>query len=98
MEPSLTNGHDDVASHSAGSVAGKKAASAKARKAAPKSTDEASRLLQARISQLEQDAAGEKDQEMEIGEWPPPSMRLAGCTVLTRAGLQSARSNEPTVT
>ncbi|KAL6875535.1 myosin-like coiled-coil domain-containing protein [Trichoderma longibrachiatum] len=28
---------------------------------------EASRLLQARISQLEQDAAGEKDQEMEIG-------------------------------
>ena len=29
--------------------------------------DEASRLLHARISQLEQDAAGEKDQELEIG-------------------------------
>ncbi|KAL7915002.1 myosin-like coiled-coil domain-containing protein [Trichoderma velutinum] len=29
-------------------------------------SNEASRLLQARISQLEQDAAGEKDQEMEI--------------------------------
>ncbi|KAH8733879.1 myosin-like coiled-coil protein-domain-containing protein [Ilyonectria robusta] len=30
-------------------------------------SNEASRLLQARISQLEQDAAGEKDQELEIG-------------------------------
>ncbi|KAH7165733.1 myosin-like coiled-coil protein-domain-containing protein [Dactylonectria macrodidyma] len=31
-------------------------------------SNEASRLLQARISQLEQDAAGEKDQELEIGK------------------------------
>lgn len=30
-------------------------------------TSDTSRLLQARISQLEQDAAGEKDQEAEIG-------------------------------
>lgn len=53
---------------------------------------EASRLLQARISQLEQDAAGEKDQELEIGEspsWPlrrsPPNMAVAdGCLYLER--------------
>ena len=30
--------------------------------------DETSKLLAAKISQLEQDAAGEKDQEAEIGE------------------------------
>lgn len=30
-------------------------------------SNEASRLLQARISQLEQDATTEKDQELEIG-------------------------------
>lgn len=66
VESALINGHDDHA-HSA---AGKKPSGAKAKKApAAKSTsDEATRLLQARISQLEQDAAGEKDQEMEIGE------------------------------
>lgn len=29
--------------------------------------DETSKLLAAKISQLEQDAAGEKDQEIEIG-------------------------------
>lgn len=32
--------------------------------------NEASRLLQARISQLEQDATTEKDQELEIGKFP----------------------------
>lgn len=63
-EAALTNGHDD-ASHSAS--APKKAAS-KSRKAAPKTTDEASRLLQARINQLEQDNAAEKDSALEIGE------------------------------
>jgi len=31
--------------------------------------DETSKLLAAKISQLEQDAAGEKDQEAEIGTW-----------------------------
>jgi STE24 endopeptidase len=35
---------------------------------------EASRLLQARISQLEQDAAGEKDQEMDIGAFKSSAM------------------------
>ena len=30
--------------------------------------DETSKLLAAKISQLEQDAAGEKDQEIEIGQ------------------------------
>lgn len=33
-------------------------------------SNEASRLLQARISQLEQDATTEKDQELEIGMDP----------------------------
>jgi len=64
VESALINGHDDHA-HSAS--AGKKPSVAKAKKAPAKSTsDEATRLLQARISQLELDAAGEKDQEMEI--------------------------------
>lgn len=31
--------------------------------------NETSKLLAAKISQLEQDAAGEKDQEQEIGTW-----------------------------
>ena len=31
--------------------------------------NETSKLLAAKISQLEQDAAGEKDQEAEIGAW-----------------------------
>jgi hypothetical protein len=33
--------------------------------------NETSKLLAAKISQLEQDAAGEKDQEAEIGAWLP---------------------------
>lgn len=66
-DPAMTNGHDD-ASHPP--TPSKKASSAKGKKAAAKSTsDEATRLLQARISQLEQDATNEKDQEMEIGEY-----------------------------
>lgn len=32
--------------------------------------NETSKLLAAKISQLEQDAAGEKDQEAEIGRFP----------------------------
>lgn len=60
IEAPLTNGQDGHA-HSA-PAPGKKG---KAKKAIDSS--EASRLLQARISQLEQDAAGEKDQELEIG-------------------------------
>lgn len=66
VESALTNGHDDP-SHAAG-LSGKKTGSGKGKKAASKSNDEATRLLQARISQLEQDAAGEKDQELEIGQ------------------------------
>lgn len=58
VETALTNGHD---SHPP-PAAGKKAKGKKAM-----DSTEASRLLQARISQLEQDAAGEKDQELEIG-------------------------------
>jgi hypothetical protein len=65
VEAALTNGHDE-SSHSLPAVS--RRAAGKAKKAG-KPNDEASRLLAARISQLEQDAAGEKDQEMEIGEF-----------------------------
>ncbi|PTB69465.1 hypothetical protein BBK36DRAFT_1134214 [Trichoderma citrinoviride] len=58
VEAALTNGHE---SHVHASPAGKKAKGKRGM-----DSTEASRLLQARISQLEQDAAGEKDQEMEI--------------------------------
>lgn len=60
VESALTNGHDPRANLLP--AAGKKG---KAKKGMD--SNEASRLLQARISQLEQDAAGEKDQELEIG-------------------------------
>ena len=60
VDPALTNGHDTRANLPP--VAGKKG---KAKRGMD--SNEASRLLQARISQLEQDAAGEKDQELEIG-------------------------------
>ena len=63
-ESTLINGHDDV-SHSAPPP---KKASSKSKKAAPKTNDETSRLLQARINALEQDTAAEKDSAMEIGE------------------------------
>lgn len=66
----LTNGHDAHHGHPPPPLplplpTGKKAKGKKAM-----DSNEASRLLQARISQLEQDAAGEKDQELEIGLWP----------------------------
>ncbi|KAK5993950.1 Gamma-taxilin [Cladobotryum mycophilum] len=59
VEAALTNGHD--AHLHPPPVTGKKA---KGKRGID--SNEASRLLQARISQLEQDAAGEKDQELEI--------------------------------
>lgn len=65
VEAALTNGLHDDHSHSHHSPPLPKKAS-KVKKSA-KSSDEASRLLYARINQLEQDAAGEKDQELEIG-------------------------------
>lgn len=39
--------------------------------------NETSKLLAAKISQLEQDAAGEKDQEQEIGACRQPLWRVA---------------------
>lgn len=65
LDTSLANGHDAHA-HSI-PVATKK----KGKKAMD--SGEAGRLsqVQARISQLEQDAAGEKDQELEIGVLRP---------------------------
>lgn len=65
VDTALANGHDGHV-HPAPPALGKKA---KGKKAID--STEASRLLQARISQLEQDAAGEKDQELEIGMFAP---------------------------
>lgn len=61
VETATTNGHDGQLHAQPGP--GKKG---KAKKGMD--SNEASRLLQARISQLELDAAGEKDQELEIGK------------------------------
>jgi hypothetical protein len=48
-------------------------------KKGPMDSSETSKLLAARISQLELDAAGEKDQEAEIGAFSPPVYRLGVC-------------------
>ena len=63
----LTNGHagahDPMLPPSAAPT-GQKKGKGRKEKIGP---DETSKLLAAKISQLEQDAAGEKDQEAEIG-------------------------------
>ncbi|PFH57560.1 hypothetical protein XA68_14866 [Ophiocordyceps unilateralis] len=59
VETELANGHE-------GHAHPPPVAAKKAKGKTPMDSSEASRLLQARISQLEQDAAGEKDQELEI--------------------------------
>lgn len=66
--PGLANGHTESPNHTTPpmqSVASSKKGKAKKEKLGP---DETSKLLAAKISQLEQDAAGEKDQDAEIGE------------------------------
>lgn len=71
-DTAYTNGHHH--SHQDGSNNhGSAGASTTAKKAkSKKATDpnEASKLIAAKISQLEIDAAGEKDQEVEIGRIP----------------------------
>ena len=70
----LTNGHtdplDSVPSPAPAAPATKKG-KGKKDKYGP---DEMSKALAAKISQLEQDAAGEKDQEAEIGTCPYPRL------------------------
>lgn len=70
-DPHLANGHDGH-SHSTSTATKKKGKKAM-------DSNEAGRLsqVQARISQLEQDAAGEKDQELEIGGLRPVENALA---------------------
>jgi hypothetical protein len=66
----LTNGHTDLLDSvppSAPAAPASKKARGKKDKYGP---DEMSKALAAKISQLEQDAAGEKDQEAEIGVSP----------------------------
>lgn len=66
---SLANGHTESPRHSTPPmqpIAAPKKGKAKKEKLGP---DETSKLLAAKISQLEQDAAGEKDQDAEIGEF-----------------------------
>jgi len=64
----LSNGHDETSHPSQNASTGSRKGSAKSKKASggPASSDEATRLLQARISQLEQDATADKEQEAEI--------------------------------
>jgi alpha-D-ribose 1-methylphosphonate 5-triphosphate synthase subunit PhnG len=68
-ENAAVNGHDDTlhASHNASAASRKGSAKSKKASGVPASSDEATRLLQARISQLEQDATADKEQEAEIG-------------------------------
>lgn len=54
----------DLGSHATATATKK----GKTKKAAAAVDSNASKLLQNRIAQLEQDAAGEKDQELEIGK------------------------------
>lgn len=91
-DPAITNGHDDIPHPT---TPGKKApGAAKGKKAAAKSTsDEATRLLQARISQLEQDATNEKDQEMEIGEYSATASTSEGQRRVTRHQETSSYAN-----
>lgn len=57
VDAPVANGHDGHAHSPTKKGKGKKGMD----------NNEASRLLHARISQLEQDAAGDKEQELEIG-------------------------------
>ena len=67
----LTNGHTEPAD-SAVSPAPPAPATKKGKGKKEKiGADETSKLLAAKISQLEQDAAGEKDQDAEIGACSP---------------------------
>lgn len=61
----VVNGHHDDHTHT--SLAAKTAKGKQQKK--PVDSGEASKLLAARISQLEQEHAGEKDQEAEIGAY-----------------------------
>lgn len=72
--PSNVNGHVD-GSMPNGTDAAPPPPTKKGKQRKLADSSDTSRLLQARISQLEQDAAGEKDQEAEIGmraAAPPP--------------------------
>lgn len=72
----LTNGHgvvQDPMLPPASALASQKKGKGKKEKIG---ADETSKLLAAKISQLEQDAAGEKDQEAEIGTWISRSARM----------------------
>lgn len=70
LDTALPNGHDGH-THTHSHPHPPPATSKKVKGKKAMDSNEASRLLQARISQLEQDAAGEKDQELEIGAFPP---------------------------
>lgn len=69
VEGNLVNGYDAHPNHPPA-----KGAKSRATSGSGMDSNEASRLLQARISQLEQDAAGEKDQELEIGKISYPGI------------------------
>ena len=70
----FANGHVDAPGSPASSGTGQPTMATMSKKAKGKKAadpNETSKLLAAKISQLEQDAAGEKDQEAEIGAYRP---------------------------
>ena len=70
---------------------------AKGKKGAPDQTD-AARQLQAKIAQLEQDAAGRSEEDAEIGR-TDPTTRANPTSVLTRpAPPQNVKSKRPIAT
>ena len=69
----MVNGHGELPEASASNVAPVVNTSKKGKKKAV-DPNETSKLLAAKINQLELDAAGEKDQEAEIGTLCPPRL------------------------
>jgi len=65
--PTQVNGHSDHTMANGSDVVPQSAPGKKGKQRKVVDNNDTTRLLQARISQLEQDAAGEKDQEAEIG-------------------------------
>jgi hypothetical protein len=72
-DSAFTNGHHHHHHHDAGvsHQLGSAAAAKKGKQKKVPDNSEASKLIAAKISQLELDAAGEKDQEAEIGQFDP---------------------------
>lgn len=74
-EPAYTNGHHHHHHHDANAMPSNTAKKGKQKKATD--PNEASKLIAAKISQLELDAAGDKEQEAEIGGFTLSASKFA---------------------